>query len=410
MARSRGCAGSPAYVDSCAGELLQQHGQIADAKVLLLTSLLIARRAVGRLRGDQAPQGAGRRPGPPGRGARRPRRWTVWPRGWSSLPPRWRVPSLPMAVAAGFVARRNHRPGPSSFQRELSLTWPWSRHMAPTCVAGPRDDHDETALAATAIPSSDRCMIDRSRRWPRRTQACASARVARGAGIAIDASARASRAAAAWHALAALPWRVRPPSVALFWPLADEIDTLPLLACAALAGCRAAPAADAGPRQAAGVSSLDAGARACRRTVPGARAHRRTCRPIAAGDRPRTAARLRRAWCPAGLWRRLLRHDLRRHRRCGRRRRFVAGYCFAGQEVDAGSGGRHRRTARSRGHRGRLPSARAEAERMRLLFVGDVVGRSGRAVLLAELPKLRARRSRSTRSSSTPRTPPAATG
>jgi len=31
-----------AYVDSCAGKLLQQHGQIADAKVLLLTSLLIA--------------------------------------------------------------------------------------------------------------------------------------------------------------------------------------------------------------------------------------------------------------------------------------------------------------------------------------------------------------------------------
>ena len=31
-----------AYVDSCASKLLQQHGQIADAKVLLLTSLLIA--------------------------------------------------------------------------------------------------------------------------------------------------------------------------------------------------------------------------------------------------------------------------------------------------------------------------------------------------------------------------------
>ena len=31
-----------AYVDSCAGKLLHQHGQIADAKVLLLTSLLIA--------------------------------------------------------------------------------------------------------------------------------------------------------------------------------------------------------------------------------------------------------------------------------------------------------------------------------------------------------------------------------
>ncbi len=33
---------------------------------------------------------------------------------------------------------------------------------------------------------------------------------------------------AAWHALAGLPWRERR-LVALFWPLADEIDTLPLL-------------------------------------------------------------------------------------------------------------------------------------------------------------------------------------
>ena len=39
--------------------------------------------------------------------------------------------------------------------------------------------------------------------------------------------AEASRAAA-WHALAGLPWRDRP-RVGLFWPLADEIDTLPLL-------------------------------------------------------------------------------------------------------------------------------------------------------------------------------------
>ena len=75
--------------------------------------------------------------------------WIV--RGWNSLLRPWRVPSLALAVAAGFVPRRNHRPGPSSFQRELSLTWPWPRHMAPTCVAGPRDDHDETALAATAV-------------------------------------------------------------------------------------------------------------------------------------------------------------------------------------------------------------------------------------------------------------------
>ena len=33
---------------------------------------------------------------------------------------------------------------------------------------------------------------------------------------------------AAWHALRGLPWRARR-RVALFWPLADEIDTLPLL-------------------------------------------------------------------------------------------------------------------------------------------------------------------------------------
>ena len=31
-----------AYVDSCASKLLQQHGQLPDAKVLLLTSLLVA--------------------------------------------------------------------------------------------------------------------------------------------------------------------------------------------------------------------------------------------------------------------------------------------------------------------------------------------------------------------------------
>lgn len=31
-----------AYIDSCAAKLSQQHGQLADAKVLLLTSLLVA--------------------------------------------------------------------------------------------------------------------------------------------------------------------------------------------------------------------------------------------------------------------------------------------------------------------------------------------------------------------------------
>jgi cell division protein ZapA len=31
-----------AYIDGCAGKLAQQHGQLSDAKVLLLTSLLVA--------------------------------------------------------------------------------------------------------------------------------------------------------------------------------------------------------------------------------------------------------------------------------------------------------------------------------------------------------------------------------
>jgi cell division protein ZapA len=31
-----------AYVDSCASKLAQQHGQLSDAKALLLTSLLVA--------------------------------------------------------------------------------------------------------------------------------------------------------------------------------------------------------------------------------------------------------------------------------------------------------------------------------------------------------------------------------
>jgi cell division protein ZapA len=31
-----------AYIDSCAGKLAQQHGQLPEAKILLLTSLLVA--------------------------------------------------------------------------------------------------------------------------------------------------------------------------------------------------------------------------------------------------------------------------------------------------------------------------------------------------------------------------------
>ena len=74
-----------AYVDSCAGKLLQQHGQFADAKVLLLTSLLIADELsdayeeIKRLKAQAADQNARAR-------RRRPRRSIGWPAGWSSLP------------------------------------------------------------------------------------------------------------------------------------------------------------------------------------------------------------------------------------------------------------------------------------------------------------------------------------
>ncbi len=47
--------------------------------------------------------------------------------------------------------------------------------------------------------------------------------------MAVDPSVRATASRdAAWHALRQLPWRERR-RIALFWPLADEIDTLPLL-------------------------------------------------------------------------------------------------------------------------------------------------------------------------------------
>lgn len=50
---------------------------------------------------------------------------------------------------------------------------------------------------------------------------------ARRAGLSPQELDRASRSAA-WHALAGLPWRERP-LVAVFWPLAGELDTRPLL-------------------------------------------------------------------------------------------------------------------------------------------------------------------------------------
>lgn len=52
-----------AYIDSCAGKLVQQHGQLPDAKVLLLTSLLVADELsdayeeIKRLKGQLADQG-----------------------------------------------------------------------------------------------------------------------------------------------------------------------------------------------------------------------------------------------------------------------------------------------------------------------------------------------------------------
>lgn len=52
-----------AYVDSCAAKLSQQHGQLSDAKALLLTSLLVADELsdaydeIKRLRAQVAEQG-----------------------------------------------------------------------------------------------------------------------------------------------------------------------------------------------------------------------------------------------------------------------------------------------------------------------------------------------------------------
>ena len=77
-----------AYVDSCAGKLQQQHGQLPDAKVLLLTSLLVAdelsdayeeikrlkaqaadQRAAGRGRGGAGARSGAVAPGAACRGA-----------------------------------------------------------------------------------------------------------------------------------------------------------------------------------------------------------------------------------------------------------------------------------------------------------------------------------------------------
>ena len=106
--------------------------------------------------------------------------------------------------------------------------WPWPYHTAPTCAAGPRDDHDETALAAAAAPfpiwfmtESPQSLLDARKRELRRSLSERRR--------ALEPAMRAAKSrAAAWNALLAVPWQERP-NVALFWPLADEMDTLPLL-------------------------------------------------------------------------------------------------------------------------------------------------------------------------------------
>ena len=245
-------------------------------------------------------------------------------------------------------------------------------------------------FGGAAIPSSG--LIDD---FPPDTTASPSASARFGASCAragsrIDAAARAAASrAAAWHALSALPWRERP-RVSLFWPLADEIDTLPLLHALHWLGAepllprmqgRGRPlvfhAWDPelelveGPFQVARAAAdlppvlpeivlapLLAFDRSGRRLGYGAGFYDMTFAAIAAAGGPPAARRL------------LL-------RRPGGRAR---------------AGGRDRRAARAGGHRGRLPHRRpgGRLSRMRILFVGDVVGRSGRAILLAELPRLRA--------------------
>ena len=92
-----------AYVDSCAAKLLQQHGQLPDAKVLLLTSLLVADELSDAYEEIKRLKAAGGRAASRGPRTRRRRRSIGSPRAWSSLPPRSRVPNFAVAVAAGCV-------------------------------------------------------------------------------------------------------------------------------------------------------------------------------------------------------------------------------------------------------------------------------------------------------------------
>ena len=83
-----------AYVDSCASKLLQQHGQLPDAKVLLLTSLLVADELSDAYEEIKRLKAQAGRPGAPGRGRGGPGARSGRRSGWSSLPRRWRMPSL----------------------------------------------------------------------------------------------------------------------------------------------------------------------------------------------------------------------------------------------------------------------------------------------------------------------------
>ena len=247
--------------------------------------------------------------------------------------------------------------------------------MAPTCVAGPRDDHDETALAAPPFPlrrsmTAGRCRARRGKRElrPRLRERGGGDRRPRRSGEPRRGLARARRRCRGGAA-----------QVALFWPLADEIDTLPLLTrCTGWVREPLLPRMDGRGRPL--TFHRWRPGRAGRGAVPGAWSRRagtagRSC-PTSSG----AAARLRPPGHRLGYGAGFYDTDLRRPRRAEAASRFACGFCLRRPGARRCAGGRaptYRSTESS--PRPAIELCRAEAERVRILFVGDVVGRSGRA-------------------------------
>ena len=172
-------------------------------------------------------------------------------------------------------------------------------------------------------------------------------------------------------------------TVSLFWPMRGEIDPRGLIDDVLLAGGRIAmPVVEKRKmffRRFDGEECLEPG-------VFGT-SHPNAGQPVGRpGFHHRAARRLRPARRAHRLWRRPLRRGDRRPRSRAASAPRLAGIAFACQEVDA---------VPIEPHDVRLPLIATERElieggagRVRLLFLGDVVGRSGRKAVTSQLPGL----------------------